>query len=288
MVKNRREIAIYGKGGIGKSAITSNISLVLASQGYKVMQFGCDPKADSTTSLLNGKYIPTVLETALECETVREYKQVDVSRVIFKGAGGVLCVECGGPEPGRGCAGRGIITAVDLVRNEGIIDRINPDFVFYDVLGDVVCGGFATPIREGLAKLVYVVVSADYSAIYAANNIFKAIVRFTERGGASLGGLIANHIHTEAQRNIIERFAARTGTTVLEYLPHSLQMTEADINGKTVVELYPASEIAGVFGRLASRIAANEAVLVPEPMAAAELREWGLEMVKVSHGSGMG
>ncbi len=278
MTKSRREIAVYGKGGIGKSTMVSNMSAALAVRGFKVVQFGCDPKADSVSNLLGGRYIPTILDTSLEAREVREYKNIDVSKVMFQGFGGVICFECGGPEPGRGCAGRGILTAVELMKNEGVLEKIDPDFVFYDVLGDVVCGGFAMPIREGLAKTVYIVVSANFASLYAANNIFKAILRFAQRGGAQLGGLISNHVETPQQKDVVDEFAALTKTRVVEYIPYSNSMAESDVQGKTVIELFPESEIAGVLKKLASKVAEEQGQITPRPIEAAALREWGQKL----------
>ncbi|MCZ7398655.1 MAG: AAA family ATPase, partial [Candidatus Methanoperedens sp.] len=178
-----KQIAIYGKGGIGKSTTTSNISVALTELGFKVMQIGCDPKSDSTNTLRGGKFIPTVLDT------LRSGKAIKPEDIVYEGYGGVLCVEAGGPEPGVGCAGRGIISAVDILKQQKIYELYKPDVVIYDVLGDVVCGGFAMPIREQLAKQVYTVTSSDFMAIYAANNLFKGIRKYSNNGGALLGGI---------------------------------------------------------------------------------------------------
>ena len=180
--KKPKQIAIYGKGGIGKSTTTSNISAALADAGYKVMQFGCDPKADSTNTLRGGEYIPSVLDL------LSEKRRVDAHEAIFHGFRGIYCVEAGGPAPGVGCAGRGIITAVELLKQQRIFEELDLDIVIYDVLGDVVCGGFAVPIREGIAEHVFTVSSADFMAIYAANNLFKGIEKYSNTGGALLGG----------------------------------------------------------------------------------------------------
>ncbi len=168
-----RQIAIYGKGGIGKSTTTQNLTAALASMGKSVMQIGCDPKADSTRMLLGGKAQATVLDTMRDNGT----GGVKLDTVRHTGYGGIKCVEAGGPEPGVGCAGRGVITAIKLLEELGAYNE-DFDFVFYDVLGDVVCGGFAMPIREGYAKEIYIVASGELMALYAANNICKGIVKF--------------------------------------------------------------------------------------------------------------
>ncbi|MDR2670895.1 MAG: AAA family ATPase, partial [Oscillospiraceae bacterium] len=180
MSKQIKQIAIYGKGGIGKSTTTSNLSAALSKMGFKVMQFGCDPKSDSTNTLRDGSYIPTVLDT------LREKSSVDAHDVIFEGFNGIYCVEAGGPAPGVGCAGRGIITAVELFKHQRIFEELDLDYVIYDVLGDVVCGGFAVPIREGIAQHVFTVSSSDFMSIYAANNLFRGIQKYSRSGGALL------------------------------------------------------------------------------------------------------
>ncbi len=213
MAKKIKQIAIYGKGGIGKSTTTSNISAALSVAGYKVMQFGCDPKSDSTNTLRGGNYIPTVLDT------LREKNSVKAHEVIFEGFNGIYCVEAGGPAPGVGCAGRGIITAVQLFKQQNIFEELDLDYVIYDVLGDVVCGGFAVPIREGIAEHVFTVSSADFMAVYAANNLFKGIHKYSNSGGALLGGVIANSINAPYAKDIIDDFVKQTNTQVVEYVP---------------------------------------------------------------------
>jgi nitrogenase iron protein NifH len=266
--KKIKQIAIYGKGGIGKSTTTSNISAALAKAGYKVMQFGCDPKSDSTNTLRGGKYIPTVLDT------LREKNRIKPEEVIFEGFGGVYCVEAGGPAPGVGCAGRGIITAVQLLKQLKVYDELDLDVVIYDVLGDVVCGGFAVPIREGIAEHVFTVSSADFMAVYAANNLFKGIQKYSNAGGALLGGVIANSINASYSKAIIEDFTERTKTQVIEYVPRSVTVTQSELQGKTTIEAAPKSEQAKIYSRLAHKIAEHTESKVPSPLEIKDLREW--------------
>lgn len=266
--KKLKQIAIYGKGGIGKSTTTSNISAALAKAGYKVMQIGCDPKSDSTNTLRGGKFIPTVLDT------LREKRVVKPEEVVFEGFGGVYCAEAGGPAPGVGCAGRGIITAVELLKQLKVFEELDLDIVIYDVLGDVVCGGFAVPIREGIAEHVFTVSSADFMAIYAANNLFKGIKKYSNAGGALLGGVIANSINTPYAKEIIDDFARRTSTQVIEYIPRSVTVTQSELQGKTTIEAAPNSEQAGIYERLAGKIAGHTISRAPSPLEVKELRDW--------------
>jgi len=262
MAKKIKQIAIYGKGGIGKSTTTSNISAALAKQGYKVMQFGCDPKADSTNTLRGGDYIPTILDS------LQENSHLKARSVIFEGFGGVYCVEAGGPAPGVGCAGRGIITSVQLFKQQKVFEDLD------DVLGDVVCGGFAVPIREGIAEHVFTVSSADFMAIYAANNLFKGIHKYSNSGGALLGGVIANSMSNNYTREIIDDFVAQTQTQVVEYVPRSVTVTQAELKGTTTIESFPDSAQAKVYHNLATKIATHENSKVPAPLDSKALRDW--------------
>lgn len=268
MAKKPKQIAIYGKGGIGKSTTTSNLTAGLSKLGYKVMQFGCDPKSDSTNTLRDGTYIPTVLDT------LREKSQVNAHDVIFQGYNGVYCVEAGGPAPGVGCAGRGIITAVELFKQQRIFEELDLDYVIYDVLGDVVCGGFAVPIREGIAEHVFTVSSSDFMAIYAANNLFKGIQKYSNAGGALLGGVIANSVNQPYARDIINDFVSRTKTQVIEYIPRSITVTQSELQGKTTIEAAPDSAQAQVYLSLAQRVADHTNSTVPAPLDVQDLREW--------------
>jgi nitrogenase iron protein NifH len=277
-----KQIAIYGKGGIGKSTTTSNIAAALAEAGYRVVQIGCDPKSDSTNTLRRGNYLPTVLDSTRDGEKVR---LEDISVVGFKG---VVCIEAGGPVPGVGCAGRGINAAVSLLQDLHLFEEYKPDFVLYDVLGDVVCGGFAVPIREGLADKVYVVSSSDFMAIYAANNLFKAITKYASTGGARLGGIIANSLNAPYAKSLIDDFAEQTGAIVTGYVPRSLTVAQSELYGKTVIEAQPDSAQADVYRKLAQRIIEDAETVVPLPMNVTELRDWarkwGDQILRIEQG----
>lgn len=268
MSKEIKHIAIYGKGGIGKSTTTSNISAALAEAGYRVIQIGCDPKSDSTNTLRSGNYLPTVLDSIRDSADV---KIEDISVVGFKG---VLCIEAGGPVPGVGCAGRGINAAITLLQELNLFETFKPDIVLYDVLGDVVCGGFAVPIREGITDRVYVVTSSDFMAVYAANNLFKAISKYAPTGGAQLGGIIANSVLTPYARPLINDFAAETNAKVIGYVPRSSIVAQSELQGKTVIEANPDSEQAEVYRELARYIINDTQTTLPSPLSVTELRDW--------------
>jgi nitrogenase iron protein NifH len=263
-----KHIAIYGKGGIGKSTTTSNISAALAEAGYKVIQIGCDPKSDSTNTLRGNRYLPTVLDS------LRGGNQVRLDEISVEGFGGVLCIESGGPVPGVGCAGRGINAAVTLLQELKLFEEFKPDYVLYDVLGDVVCGGFAVPIRDGITDRAYVVSSSDFMAIYAANNLFKAISKYAPTGGAKLGGIIANGLSAGYSKAIIDDFAQRSGTKTIGYIPRSLVVSQSELYGKTVIEANPESEHADLYRALAKRIAENDDLTIPNPLGVSDLRAW--------------
>ncbi|MDR1953379.1 MAG: nitrogenase iron protein [Clostridiales Family XIII bacterium] len=268
MAKKLKQIAIYGKGGIGKSTTTSNLSAALSDMGYKVMQFGCDPKADSTNTLRDGTYIPTVLDL------LREKGTVKAQDAIFQGYNGIYCVEAGGPSPGVGCAGRGIITAVQLLKQQNAFEELDLDYVIYDVLGDVVCGGFAVPIREGIAEHVFTVSSSDFMAVYAANNLFKGIKQYSNRGGALLGGVIANSVSNDYQRAIIDDFVKKTHTQVMQYVPRSITVTQSELSGKTTIEGAPTSKQAAIYRELAKRVDEHTESKTPAPLDSQQLQEW--------------
>jgi nitrogenase iron protein NifH len=271
---NMRKIAIYGKGGIGKSTTTQNTVAALAEAGKKVMVVGCDPKADSTRLLLNGLAQKTVLDTLRE-----EGEDVELDDILKPGYLGSLCTESGGPEPGVGCAGRGIITSINLLEQLGAYEK-ELDYTFYDVLGDVVCGGFAMPIREGKAQEIYIVVSGEMMAMYAANNICKGIVKYAEAGGVRLGGLICNSRKTDREDELIEALAAKLGTQMIHFIPRHNDVQRAEINKKTVIDWNPKAEQADEYRALAKKIDENKLFVIPKPLAIEELEtllmEYGL------------
>ncbi len=262
-----RKVAIYGKGGIGKSTTTQNTVAALAEMGKKVMVVGCDPKADSTRLLLGGLAQQTVLDTLRE-----EGEDVDLEDIRREGFGESLCVESGGPEPGVGCAGRGIITSINLLEQLGAYaDDEELDYAFYDVLGDVVCGGFAMPIREGKAQEIYIVCSGEMMAMYAANNICKGIMKFAEAGGVRLGGLICNSRKVDNEKDMIAEFARRLGSQMVHFVPRDNDVQRAEIQRKTVIDWDPECSQADEYRTLARNIDDNDLFVVPKPLEIEEL-----------------
>ncbi|KEZ90203.1 MULTISPECIES: nitrogenase iron protein [Lacrimispora] len=262
-----RQIAIYGKGGIGKSTTTQNLTAGLVELGKKVMVVGCDPKADSTRLLLGGLAQKTVLDTLRE-----EGDGVELDRILKEGYKGTRCVESGGPEPGVGCAGRGIITSIGLLENLGAYTD-DLDYVFYDVLGDVVCGGFAMPIREGKAKEIYIVASGEMMALYAANNIAKGVKRYAKTGGVRLGGIICNSRNVDRELDLLRAFSKELGTKLLYFVPRDNIVQHAEINRKTVIEYKPDSSQANEYRNLAQAIIDNQDFTIPTPMDQERLEE---------------
>jgi nitrogenase iron protein NifH len=269
-----RKIAIYGKGGIGKSTTTQNTVAGLVEMGKKVIVVGCDPKADSTRLLLGGLAQKTVLDTLRE-----EGEDVELDDVVKLGFRGSRCVESGGPEPGVGCAGRGIITSINLLEQLGAYneDQFETDYVFYDVLGDVVCGGFAMPMREGKAQEIYIVCSGEMMAMYAANNISKGIVKFAEAGGVRLGGIICNSRKCDNEQPMIEAFAKKLGTQMIHFVPRDNMVQRAEINRKTVIEFEPTHGQADEYRSLAKKIHDNKMFVIPTPLEMEELESLLIE-----------
>ena len=268
-----RQCAIYGKGGIGKSTTTQNLVAALAESGKKVLIVGCDPKADSTRLILHSKCQTTVMHLAAEAGSVEDLELEDVLSV---GVGGIMCVESGGPEPGVGCAGRGVITAINFLEEEGAYTE-DLDFVFYDVLGDVVCGGFAMPIRENKAQEIYIVCSGEMMAMYAANNICKGIVKYANSGGVRLAGLICNSRETDREDELIMALAARLGTTMIHFVPRDNAVQHAEIRRMTMVEYDPKHKQADEYRQLANKIVNNTNFVIPTPIEMEELEELLME-----------
>lgn len=269
-----RQVAIYGKGGIGKSTTTQNLTACLASMGKKIFVVGCDPKADSTRLLLHGLSQKSVLDTLRE-----EGEDIDLDSITKIGFGGIKCVESGGPEPGVGCAGRGIITSINMLEQLGAYTE-DLDYVFYDVLGDVVCGGFAMPIREGKAKEIYIVASGEMMALYAANNISKGIMKYATNGEVRLGGIICNSRKVSNEYDLLEAFAKELGSQLIHFVPRSPMVTKAEINKKTVIDYDPSCEQAEEYRTLAKKIDENDMFVIPKPMPQERLEsilmEYGL------------
>ncbi|MDJ0697272.1 nitrogenase iron protein [Mastigocoleus sp. MO_188.B34] len=270
--ENIRQIAFYGKGGIGKSTTSQNTIAAMAQMGQRVMIVGCDPKADSTRLMLHSKAQTTVLHLAAERGAVED---LELEEVMLTGFRGVRCVESGGPEPGVGCAGRGIITSINFLEENGAYQDL--DFVSYDVLGDVVCGGFAMPIREGKAQEIYIVTSGEMMAMYAANNIARGILKYAHSGGVRLGGLICNSRKTDREDELIENLAKRLNTQMIHFVPRDNIVQHAELRRMTVNEYAPDSNQAQEYASLAKKIINNKNLTIPTPMEMDELEELLIE-----------
>ena len=251
-IKIMKKIAIYGKGGIGKSTMTGNLSAAFSVLGQKVVQIGCDPKADSTINLLGGEPRVPVTDYSRDPD-----EAPDVDHVGTTGLGGAYCIETGGPTPGLGCAGRGIIATFNLLEELDVFGRIDPDIVLYDVLGDVVCGGFAAPIREGYAEDVLIVTSGEKMALYAANNIATAVKNFEDRGYATVRGVIFNRRNIPDEEAKVREFADRIGVPIVADIPRSDEINRFEDLGKTVVEGDPEHPVSRKFISLAEMLLAD-------------------------------
>ncbi len=244
-----KKIAIYGKGGIGKSTTAANLSAALSLIGKQVIQIGCDPKADSTLLLLHGRPVMPVMDY------YRQYLQgPDFDHMGAYGFGNVFCIETGGPTPGLGCAGRGIIATFDLIEEMEVFEKIQPDVVIYDVLGDVVCGGFSAPIRDGYADEIYIVTSGEKMALYAAGNIIKAVENFKDRGYAQVKGIILNRRNVDDEYELVQAFAEKHNLSIVADIPRSRDIQRFENQGLTVVEGAPDLAISQIYRNLAQQI----------------------------------
>lgn len=248
------KVAIYGKGGIGKSTVTSNLAAAFANMGKRVIQIGCDPKADSTINLLGGEPLRPVMNFMRE----EDEEPDELAQISKEGYGGILCIETGGPTPGLGCAGRGIIATFQLLEDMDLFAHYKPDVVLYDVLGDVVCGGFAVPIREGYAEKVLIVTSGEKMALYAANNISSAVRNFEDRSYARVFGIVLNHRNVENEMEKVQAFSEKIGVPIVGEVPRSDEIIRWEDQGKTVIEGNPDSEISKCFFDLAELLLKEE------------------------------
>jgi nitrogenase iron protein NifH len=268
-----RQIAFYGKGGIGKSTTSQNTLAALAEMGQKILIVGCDPKADSTRLILHAKAQNSILSLAAEKGTIED---IELEEVMKYGYQKIRCVESGGPEPGVGCAGRGVITAINFLEENGAYENL--DYVSYDVLGDVVCGGFAMPIRENKAQEIYIVMSGEMMAMYAANNISKGILKYANSGGVRLGGLICNERQTDKELELAENMAKKLGSKLIYFVPRDNVVQHAELRRMTVIEYAPDSAQAEHYRTLAKKIHENGGQgVIPTPITMDELEEMLME-----------
>jgi len=268
-----RQIAFYGKGGIGKSTTSQNTLAALAEMGHKILIVGCDPKADSTRLILHAKAQDTVLSLAAEAGSVEDLELEDVMKVGYRD---IRCVESGGPEPGVGCAGRGVITSINFLEENGAYD--GADYVSYDVLGDVVCGGFAMPIRENKAQEIYIVMSGEMMAMYAANNISKGILKYANSGGVRLGGLVCNERQTDKEYELADALAKKLNTKLIHFIPRDNIVQHAELRRMTVLEYAPESKQAQEYRDLAKKIHENAGKgTIPTPITMEELEDLLME-----------
>ncbi|MBD3665055.1 chlorophyllide a reductase iron protein subunit X [Sulfitobacter aestuariivivens] len=221
-------IAIYGKGGIGKSFTLANLSHMMAEQGKRVLLIGCDPKSDTTSLLFGGKACPTIIETSTKKKLAGE--EVAIGDVCFK-RGGVFAMELGGPEVGRGCGGRGIIHGFELLEKLGFHDW-DFDYVLLDFLGDVVCGGFGLPIARDMAQKVILVASNDLQSLYVANNVCSAVEYFRKLGGnVGVAGLVINKDDGSGEA---AAFAKEVDIPVLAAIPQDDDLRKKSANYQIV------------------------------------------------------
>ncbi len=278
-----RQIAFYGKGGIGKSTIASHFSYSAAERGLRVLQVGCSPKNDSTNQLLTD-FPPTILDVLRSKEY--DYDEVEMDEIItespikFENGGKIYCAESGGPEPGIGCGGKGVVEAIETLGHLKVFDVLKVDVVIYDILGDVVCGGFSLPIRKGYAKETYVVTSGELESLYQVTNVSKAIRRFDKRSGSKLGGLIVNLRRMKNELDIVNNFADLVGTKIIGIVPYSQTVKECGGNGKSVFEGAPDCEEVSIYRKIAEDILNNKNLVIPNTISFKELYDWWLPYIK--------
>lgn len=276
-----RQIAIYGKGGIGKSMVSSHITYALADRGLRVMHVGCDPKHDSTRLLLEGKMSPAILDVLKK----KNFKTEDIhlEDVVFQSpsnahlTGEIYCAESGGPEPGSGCSGKGVTEAMRTLGALRAAETYDLDMILYDVLGDVVCGGFTMPLKRGLAKEIYVVTSGELQSLFAACNLARAVLRYADRVGARLGGIIGNLRDMKNERELLLRFAERLGTHVVGFIPYSEIIKAASGKGQTLFQYAPDSSECDAFRVLVDNLYSNETLTIPKAITFDELHYWWQE-----------
>ena len=270
-----RKIAFYGKGGIGKSTTQQNTAAAMSHvYSKKVFIHGCDPKADSTRLILGGKPQDTVMDMLRD----EGEENVTIEKVVKTGYSGIRCVESGGPEPGVGCAGRGVITAINMMEELGAYSP-DLDYTFFDVLGDVVCGGFAMPMREGKAQEIYIVASGEMMAMYAANNIARGLLKYADQSGVRLGGIICNSRKVDGELDLMQEFTSRLGTKMIHFVPRDNMVQKAEFNKKTVIEYDAECNQAHEYSELGRKIIENKDFVVPTPMSMEQL-----EQMVVSYG----
>jgi nitrogenase iron protein NifH len=277
-----RQIAVYGKGGIGKSTVASHLSYTMAERGMKVLQVGCSPKNDSTNQLLKN-FPPTILDVLRMKDY--EYDEVEMDDIItesplkFEGVGKIYCAESGGPEPGVGCGGKGVVEAIETITRLKVAEQLRIDLVLYDILGDVVCGGFSLPIRKGYAQETYVVTSGELEALYQVTNVSKAIRRFEKRSGSKLGGLIVNLRRMKNELELVNNFAELIGSKITGIIPYSQVVKECGGQGKTVFECAPEAEETTIYRKIGDRVLNNQDLVIPNEINFKDLYSWWLNYI---------